>query len=103
MRLNEQTVIHGTRVILVPYEREHVEKYHGWMEDPAILQATASEPLTLEKEYQMQKSWRHDEDKLTFILLSVDEIEQGKSEIEAMIGIKVIANFIDFFTKIFLR
>jgi len=34
----------------------------------------------------MQKSWREDEDKLTFILLSADLIEEGKSEIESMIG-----------------
>ena len=34
----------------------------------------------------MQKSWREDEDKLTFILLSADMIEEGKSELESMIG-----------------
>ncbi|KAL9112396.1 MAG: hypothetical protein Q9227_003238 [Pyrenula ochraceoflavens] len=33
-----------------------------------IQEATASEPLTLEQEYSMQKSWRHDSDKLTFIV-----------------------------------
>ena len=49
MKLNEKVVIYGTRVILVPYERDHVEKYHNWMKDREILEATASEPLTLEK------------------------------------------------------
>ena len=49
MKLNEKTVIYGTRIILVPYEKAHVEKYHKWMENPEILQATASEPLSLEK------------------------------------------------------
>ena len=49
MRLNEKVVIYGTRVILVPYEKDHVEKYHNWMKDQEILEATASEPLSIEK------------------------------------------------------
>lgn len=50
----------GERVILVPYMKEHVPKYHAWMQDPGILQATASEPLTLDQEYEMQLSWSQD-------------------------------------------
>jgi RimJ/RimL family protein N-acetyltransferase len=37
------------------------------MQDPELQQATASEPLTLSEEHSMQKSWREDADKLTFI------------------------------------
>jgi RimJ/RimL family protein N-acetyltransferase len=55
-------------VLLVPYERSHVLKYHGWMQDPAIQDATASEPLSLEEEYDNQESWRTSPDKLTFIV-----------------------------------
>lgn len=37
-------------------------RYHGWMKSPELQQLTASEPLTLEQEYLMQKSWRQDDD-----------------------------------------
>merc|ERR1711892_1435804 len=86
MKLNEKLVIYGTRVILVPYDKEHVEKYHGWMQNKDILEATASEPLSIENEYKMQESWRNDEDKLTFIVLSAQDIEDGHGELEVMIA-----------------
>lgn len=57
-----------SKVLLVPYEPHHVLKYHTWMQDPALREATASEALTLEKEYSNQVSWRKATDKLTFIL-----------------------------------
>ncbi|KAH6641514.1 GNAT domain-containing protein [Chaetomium tenue] len=68
MRLNESTAISTTRALLVPYDSRHVPTYHAWMEDPAIQEATASEPLTLEEEYENQASWRASHDKLTFIV-----------------------------------
>ncbi|KAF6845051.1 N-acetyltransferase 9-like protein, partial [Colletotrichum musicola] len=55
-------------VTLVPYEARHVERYHEWMSDPDMQEATASEPLTLEEEYENQQSWRTSHDKLTFII-----------------------------------
>jgi len=69
MRANTDLVITGEAAVLVPYRREHVEKYHGWMKDPFLQEMTASEPLTLEEEYSMQQSWAEDEDKCTFIVL----------------------------------
>lgn len=68
MLLNENVVISTSRVLLVPYCKDHVAKYHEWMNDQDILEATASEPLTLEEEYAMQEKWRRDSDKLTFII-----------------------------------
>ena len=32
------------------------------MKSPELQELTASEPLTLEEEYEMQKTWREDED-----------------------------------------
>lgn len=52
--------LEGEKVILVPYMKEHVPMYHTWMLDPAILHATASEPLTIDQEYEMQLSWTED-------------------------------------------
>ncbi|OKL64121.1 hypothetical protein UA08_00149 [Talaromyces atroroseus] len=69
VRLNLLLVpaVSTSAVLLVPYSKRHVLKYHEWMKDEEIQQATASEPLTLEEEYSMQQSWRQDADKLTFI------------------------------------
>lgn len=54
----------GEKVVLVPYMREHVVRYHQWMQDPALLLATGSEPLTLDQEYQMHLSWTNDPNSL---------------------------------------
>lgn len=101
MRLNEYTSLVGPRVTLIPYLKEHVEEYHGWMSDPFMQALTASEPLSLDEEYEMQKSWNLDEDKLTFIVtvdqgkligdvnlfLSQDEDGSSKAECEVMIAV----------------
>ncbi|KAK4250678.1 GNAT domain-containing protein, partial [Corynascus novoguineensis] len=93
------TAVSTTRALLVPYDRRHVLTYHAWMEDPAIQEATASEPLTLEEEYENQESWRASHDKLTFIVcqpLTTDEtsdhcerksIQAGEADVsEKMVG-----------------
>ncbi|TBU22212.1 GNAT domain-containing protein [Dichomitus squalens] len=72
MKANEKTVILHPDVILVPYRYDSIiaSKYHEWMTSEELRELTASEPLTLEEEYEMQRKWQEDEDKLTFILLS---------------------------------
>ncbi|EKG14635.1 hypothetical protein MPH_08108 [Macrophomina phaseolina MS6] len=77
MKVNEYTALLTPRVLLVPYSAHHVPTYHAWMQDPAIRAATASEPLTLAEEYAMQRSWRDDGDKLTFIVCAAPPSSEG--------------------------
>ncbi|KAL1917199.1 uncharacterized protein VTP21DRAFT_4855 [Calcarisporiella thermophila] len=77
MRQNENTVLIGTKNILVPYKPEHVPVYHEWMKDPFLQEMTASEPLTLEQEFDMQRSWHLDTNKCTFIVLARDGLGDG--------------------------
>ncbi|XP_072339093.1 alpha/beta-tubulin-N-acetyltransferase 9 isoform X3 [Scyliorhinus torazame] len=62
MRLNDEVELRGRVVVLVPYKVTHVPRYHQWMQSEELQKLTASEPLTLEQEYQMQRSWREDAD-----------------------------------------
>ena len=75
MRLNYDTCLIGRKVVLVPYRPEHVKIYHDWMLDPFLLEMTGSEPLTYEEEVEMQKSWRDDDKKVTFIVLDRSKCE----------------------------
>ncbi|KAJ6531100.1 GNAT domain-containing protein [Mycena capillaripes] len=80
MKVNAETVLVGQKVVLVPYLPEHVPTYHIWMQDEELRELTASEPLTLEEEYEMQQKWQNDEDKLTFIVCArtdSDALEPG--------------------------
>nr|CAH7755607.1 unnamed protein product [Callosobruchus chinensis] len=61
MYINKDTTITGKNVILIPYKKDHVLKYHIWMKSEELQKLTASEPLSLEEEYDMQKSWLMDE------------------------------------------
>ncbi|XP_023287092.1 N-acetyltransferase 9 [Seriola lalandi dorsalis] len=87
MKVNENTLLEGHRVVLVPYNAEHVPRYHEWMKSPELQQLTASEPLTLEQEYDMQQSWREDDDKCTFIILDKQRwADPGVEEEQCMVG-----------------
>ncbi|XP_026726353.1 N-acetyltransferase 9 isoform X1 [Trichoplusia ni] len=86
MKLNSNTKIVGRNVILVPYREYHVPRYHEWMKSEDLQKLTASEPLTLEEEYDMQKSWCEDDDKCTFIILDKHTYNKENSETDAMIG-----------------
>lgn len=64
------------------------------MKDPSLLEATGSEPLSLEQEVEMQQSWRDDPMKCTFIVhaTSLTGDVQGKEalyvqdELSGMVG-----------------
>lgn len=51
------------------------------MKNEDIQQLTASLPLTLDEEYEMQQTWRKDEDKCTFIILCRKLFENNHNEI----------------------
>uniref|UniRef100_UPI0037E723A9 alpha/beta-tubulin-N-acetyltransferase 9 n=1 Tax=Semicossyphus pulcher TaxID=241346 RepID=UPI0037E723A9 len=87
MKINENTLLEGNRVVLVPYTAEHVPRYHEWMKSPELQQLTASEPLTLEQEYDMARSWREDNDKCTFIILDKQRwADSSVEEEQCMVG-----------------
>ncbi|EOX93424.1 Acyl-CoA N-acyltransferases superfamily protein isoform 1 [Theobroma cacao] len=92
--------LEGQKVIMVPYMEAHVPKYHVWMQDPALLQATGSEPLSLQEEYDMQLSWNEDPLKKTFIVLDKGMVEgkfvHGGPHVEAMVGdVNIYMNDLD--------
>ncbi|XP_058417521.1 alpha/beta-tubulin-N-acetyltransferase 9 isoform X2 [Diceros bicornis minor] len=79
MRLNQNILLLGKKVVLVPYTSEHVPRYHEWMKSEELQRLTASEPLTLEQEYAMQHSWREDADKKW-------QAQTGTTEESCMVG-----------------
>ncbi|XP_041888412.1 N-acetyltransferase 9 isoform X2 [Corvus kubaryi] len=85
MKINQDTVLRGKKVTLVPYTAAHVLRYHEWMQSEELQRLTASEPLSLEQEYEMQRSWQNDADKCTFIVLDAG-CWPGQAEENSMVG-----------------
>ena len=52
------------------------------MQDADLQAATASEPLSMTEEYDMQRSWRTDNDKLTFIVCQSREPESTSQTVQ---------------------
>lgn len=66
------------------------------MENEELRELTASERLTLKEEFAMQKSWREDNDKLTFLVLDRRRYEESGNEIESLVGdTNIFINFED--------
>ena len=51
------------------------------MQSEEIRELTASLPLTLDEEYQMQQTWLNDKDKCTFIVLDRERYNRTHDEI----------------------
>ncbi|KAG2172838.1 hypothetical protein INT43_000188 [Umbelopsis isabellina] len=90
MRQNEDLVLIGPKVILVPYKPEHVPQYHQWMKSPFLQEMTASEPLTLQEEYDMQQSWHLDDNKCTFIILAIAPPGTAAGDLEGISSKKAV-------------
>lgn len=101
MKLNGKVEIVGANVVLIPYMRHHVEKYHQWMSSAELQQLTASDSLSLEEEYDMQQTWRQDDDKCTFIVLDKQLRRQHESDIKSTRESDVMSMIGD--TNIFLN
>lgn len=87
MRKNGDTVLEGEKIVLVPYKKNHVPRYHEWMQSTELLEQTASKRLSLEQEYDMQQSWFQDENKCTFIILDKNKwLQPELTEIDCMAG-----------------
>jgi hypothetical protein len=51
------------------------------MENEEIRELTASLPLSINEEYEMQQTWLNDKDKCTFIILSKEIFDRTDDEI----------------------
>jgi len=73
---------------------EHVPRYHEWMQDPSLLEATGSEPLTYDEEVEMQQSWLNDETKCTFIVHAISDCHNSLKEISTEAELKSNKTFL---------
>jgi RimJ/RimL family protein N-acetyltransferase len=97
MKQNYEICLVGPKTTLLPYRPEHVEKYHDWMKDEELLQATDSEPLSLDEEIVMQKSWRDDPMKCTFIVHASEACQLDDSEVSVTENIGAMVGDVNLF------
>lgn len=74
------------RLLLLPYQREHVATYHAWMSDPWLREMTASERLSEDEEYAAQVAWASDPSKCTFIVFDRAAHVAGGGGVAGMCG-----------------
>jgi ribosomal protein S18 acetylase RimI-like enzyme len=74
--------VHTARLSLLPYSAALVPRYHEWMADEALREATASERLALDEEFAAQREWAQDPSKQTFIVFD----RAARSEADAAAG-----------------
>ena len=58
---------------LIPYEDVHVLMYHQWLDDAHIQEMTATEPVSLEEEYRLQREWASATDRFIKIIKAKGE------------------------------
>jgi RimJ/RimL family protein N-acetyltransferase len=78
--------IAGKLVVLVPYSLKYVERYHEWMQDPFILEATASEPQSKAEAYSSRERWIESKTMLTFIILDASHPTAHSGGVDSMAG-----------------
>ncbi|KAI1126402.1 acetyltransferase domain-containing protein [Nemania abortiva] len=86
MKVNENIAVSTPQILLVPYDAHLVQRYHEWMQDEALREATASDLLTLDEEYENQQSWRTAHDKLTFIVCQPAVAEAGSEDARSAVS-----------------
>lgn len=52
----------GQSVDLIPYTKEYVPLFHEWLQDPEMQQLVATEPISLEADYDFQRETAHSTD-----------------------------------------
>lgn len=94
MRLNESTALVNDRVVLRPYRRWHVPRYSEWMGDEALREATASERLTLDEEYAMQRACFDRPDRTRTYLLNLSLCLQSRGGSTKTVRCLLLASFV---------